>query len=512
MSRSDPHVVLRLVLGDQLSETLSALRDADPGRDVLLMAEVAAEATYVRHHQQKLVLVFSAMRHFAADMAARGWRVEYQQLDQPGALPDLFAVVESALEECSACRVVVTEPGEWRLRREMDSWSERLGVPVEIREDDRFLCSHARFSAWAQGRKQLRMEHFYREMRRHTGWLMADGKPEGGRWNYDAENRKRMPADLEIPPRLRFEPDATTREVIAMVGERFPDHFGDLAAFAWAVERDAALRALRHFVSDCLGSFGDYQDAMRSGEAFAFHALLSPYINLGLLLPAEVCEAALGAYAAGQAPLAATEGFIRQILGWREFVRGVYWQWMPAYPETNHLDAKRPLPQFFWDADTDMHCLQEVIAGTQRHAYAHHIQRLMVTGNFALLAGLDPVAVNEWYMIVYADAYEWVELPNTHGMALYADGGRLASKPYAASGNYIQRMSDYCKGCRFKPSRKLGGDACPFNYLYWDFMMRNQAALRDNPRMAMPYRNLARMPAAQRADIARQAAAFLEAL
>lgn len=503
---------LRFVLGDQLSRALSALADLDTERDVVLLVEVQEEATYVRHHQQKIALVLSAMRHFADDLRAEGVAVDYVCLDDPANTGSLTGELGRALSRHTADRVVVTEPGEWRVLESMRSWSHAFGAPIEIREDDRFLCSHRRFEAWATGRKALRMEFFYREMRRETGWLMQDGEPEGGRWNFDPENRKALPRDVVPPPRLRFPPDAITREVMALVAQRFGDHFGDLDRFGWAVTRSDALEALADFIAVALPRFGDYQDAMQSGEDFLFHALLSPCINIGLLNPREVCEAALSAGAKGAAPLPAVEGFVRQILGWREYVRGMYWLRMPDYAATNFLEARRPLPDFYWTGATDLHCLRETIAGTRRNAYAHHIQRLMITGNFALLAGIAPAEVEAWYLIAYADAFEWVELPNTHGMALHADGGLLGSKPYAASGAYIDRMSDYCGHCRFSPKIKLGQGACPFNHLYWHFLMENQHRLAGNPRMAMPYRTLARMSAERREAIARQSREFLAGL
>lgn len=503
---------LRLILGDQLSPSISALRDYDPGRDVVLMAEVSDEANYVRHHKQKLVLVFSAMRHFASELEAQSIRIDYVQLEDEGNSGSFTGEVERALQRHGCGRIVVTEPGEWRVLDMMRGWERRFGVPVDIRADDRFLCSLSGFSDWAEGRKSLRMEFFYREMRRKTGWLMEDGQPLGGRWNYDAENRKALPKGMNLPRRNRFEPDETTRDVIDLVQRRFPEHFGELDGFGWAVTRGDALEALEHFITACLPGFGDYQDAMKSGEDFLFHSLISPYLNIGLLLPKEVCEAALAALDREQAPLAAVEGFLRQILGWREFVRGLYWHSMPGYADSNFLQAQRSLPDFYWSGETDLNCLREAIGNTRRNAYAHHIQRLMVTGNFALLAGIEPAQVEEWYLLVYLDAFEWVELPNTHGMALFADGGVLASKPYAASGAYINRMSDHCRDCRFNPKEKLGETACPFNYLYWNFLIENEGRLRSNPRMGLAYRNLDRMPEGQREAICEQALGFLDAM
>ncbi len=500
---------LRFILGDQLSPTLSALADIDAGNDVVLMVEVHDEATYVRHHQQKLVLVLAAMRHFAHALREQGYHVDYVPMDARDNTGSFTGELRRALSRHEVDRIVVTEPGEWRVWAMMQDWKSTFDVPVDIRGDDRFLCSRDEFADWAAGRKSLRMEYFYRVMRRKTGWLMRDDSPEGGQWNYDADNRKALPGDLDVPAAAGFEPDGVTRNVMALVEQRFADHFGDLNAFGWATTREHALIALQHFVDECLPRFGDYQDAMKTSEDYLFHSVLSPYLNIGLLLPREVCEAALAAYQKDKAPLNAVEGFIRQILGWREYVRGIYWLHMPGYEKSNHLNAARPLPAFYWTAETDLQCLFETIDATRHNAYAHHIQRLMITGNFALLAGIAPNEVEQWYLSVYADAFEWVELPNTHGMALHADGGLLGSKPYAASAAYINRMSDYCRDCRYSPTTKLGDNACPFNYLYWYFMIVNEAQLCSNPRMAMPYRNLARMSKDQRAEIVQQAEAFL---
>lgn len=500
---------LRFVLGDQLTRDLSALSDLDPARDVVLMVEVEAETRYVPHHKQKIAFLLSAMRHFAEGLKAEGVRVDYVPLDDPANTQSFSGELARAVARHSPASVVVTEPGEWRVWRMMEGWSEALALPVEIREDDRFFCSRAGFAALTEAHKTSRMEFFYREMRRRTGILMSGTGPEGGQWNFDPENRKALPRGLRPPARRRFEPDAITKGVLDLVADRFDDHFGDLGPFGWAVTREGALEALDHFVADCLPGFGDYQDAMKAGEDFLFHGLISPYLNCGLLTAREVCARAEAAYLAGDAPINAVEGFIRQVLGWREFVRGVYWAEMPGYAQTNHLKAGRDLPAFYWTGETPMRCLAECIGATRRHAYAHHIQRLMVTGNFALLAGVDPAQIEEWYLAVYMDAYDWVELPNVRGMVMHADGGRLGSKPYAASGAYINRMSDYCGKCAFDPKAKLGPRACPFNYLYWNFLIENADRLAGNPRMALPYRNLAKMPLDRRSEIARSSAAFL---
>ena len=504
-SRGGMGKVLRIVLGDQLSRKVSSLRGLAPG-DVVLMMEVAEEATYVKHHKQKLVFIFSAMRHFAAALEAEGLTVDYVRLDDRANTGSFSGEVRRAVARHRPAQVIATEPGEWRVAEMMKGWG------AEIRADDRFLASLAMFRTWAEGRKQLRMEYFYREMRRLTGLLMEGDEPAGGQWNFDHDNRRALPQGVTPPPRQRFAPDATTREVMAMVAARFADHFGDLEPFGWAVTRADALEALDHFIAACLPNFGDYQDAMKAGDGFLYHSIISPYLNAGLLEPREICARAEAAWKAGTAPVNAVEGFIRQIIGWREYVRGLYWLKMPTYKSGNALKAARPLPDFFWSGETAMNCLRQAIGDTKRQAYAHHIQRLMVIGNFALLAGLEPAAVEEWYLLVYADAFEWVELPNTHGMALFADGGVMASKPYAASGAYIDRMSDYCAGCAYDPAVKLGAGACPFNVLYWDFLIRNEAVLKANPRMAMPYKTLARMAVERKAQIAAEAVAILDRL
>jgi deoxyribodipyrimidine photolyase-related protein len=506
VSQSAP--ALRLVLGDQLSPGLSSLADATPA-DLILMAEVREEATWVRHHKQKVVLTFAAMRSFAAGLEARGLRVRYVRIDDPASSGGITG--ERALAEAGPFgRVIVTECGEWRLQSALEAFAARCAVPVEIRDDGRFLCSRAGFEAWARDRKELRMEWFYRDMRRRSGLLMDGDQPAGGRWNFDAENRKRLPPGLRAPRRRRFTPDAVAQGAIADVERLFPDHFGTLDAFGWPTTAAQAQEAVDHFLSDALPLFGDWQDAMATGEPFLWHSLVSTSINLGLLDPLEVCRRAEAEWRAGRAPLNAVEGFVRQILGWREFVRGVYWLKMPEYARRNALEADRALPWLFWSGETDMVCVRETVIAARDHAYAHHIQRLMVTGNLMMLLGVHPDAVDDWYMTVFADAYEWVEMPNARGMATFADGGIVGSKPYAASGAYIKRMSDHCGGCRYDPAARTGEGACPFNALYWDFLIGNETRLAGNARMAMPYRNLARFSAAERAAIRTSAEAARE--
>jgi deoxyribodipyrimidine photolyase-related protein len=503
---------MRIVLGDQCSAGLSALQDLDPAVDTVLMAEVLSECTYVRHHQKKIVLVLSAMRHFCRALRARGVRVDYVTLDDPANTQSLRGEVARAAARLRPERIVATECGEWRLDRDMQDWHEAAGCEVEIRPDARFLCSIREFRAWARGKTTLRMEFFYREMRRRYSVLMDEGSPVEGRWNFDTENRKRLPPSVEAPPAPRFEPDAITQDVIALVGDRFGEHFGMIEGFDLPVTAAEARAALGDFVLNRLPRFGDWQDAMRAGAPTLFHALISTSLNTGLLEPLEVVTAAEGAFRAGLVQLNAAEGFIRQVLGWREFVRGIYWLKMPDYARQNALAATRKLPWFYWDANTRMNCMHHAIADTRAHAYAHHIQRLMVTGNFALLAGLDPAEVDEWYLIVYADAYEWVEMPNTRGMALFGDGGVVGSKPYAASGAYINRMSDYCRACHYDVKDATSEKGCPFNALYWDFMARHKDRFAGNQRMSMPLRNLERMEPGRVSAIRARAAALLDAM
>ncbi len=499
---------LVLVLGDQLSEELIALRKADKASDVVVMAEVAAETDYAPHHPKKIALIFAAMRKFAARLREEGWQVCYRKLDDTENAGSIPGELLRRAEETGFDKVLATEPGEWRLIEALRD----TPLDVTLLEDDRFLASHAEFQGWAKGRKALRMEYFYREMRRKTGLLMDGGKPEGGEWNYDSENRKPPPDGISHGGPMNFTPDETVEEVLDLVEARFAKNFGTLRPFSFATDRGQARRALAHFIRHALPDFGAYQDAMLDGHRFLNHALLSPYINLGLLSPLEVCEAAAEAYRKGDAPLNSVEGFIRQIIGWREYVRGIYFLEGPDYPRRNRLNQQRKLPPLYWGAETRMRCLSKAVEQTAAEAYAHHIQRLMVTGNFALIAGVDPAEVHEWYLSVYADAYEWVEAPNTVGMSQFADGGVIASKPYVSSGAYIDRMSDYCKHCAYDVKQKTGDGACPFNLLYWHFLMRHRERFENNPRMGNMYRTWDRMDEAKRETVLDEAEDFLKRL
>lgn len=470
-------VVLAVVLGDQLNLDSPALA----GADVIWMAEASEESTHVPSHKARIALFLSAMRHFRDELRSRGREVVYHKQAEGG----LAALLARDVARLQPGRVVVVQPGDHRVLQSL-----RDAVPaIEVLEDPHFYCSLPDFQAHARGRKQLRLEYFYRELRKRHGVLMDDGQPAGGAWNFDADNRESFAkgGPEAVPPPRRFEPDALTREVLALVESRYNNHPGRLKHFDWPVTRAQALAALDDFIAHRLPAFGRYQDAMWTGEPWLYHSRLSAALNLKLLNPREAVAAAEIAWRQGRVPLAAAEGFIRQILGWREYVRGIYWTFMPDYARRNALNANAPLPEFYWTGETDMNCLREAIHQTLEYGYAHHIQRLMVTGLYALLTGVEPRQIHEWYLAVYVDAVEWVELPNVIGMSQFADGGLMASKPYAATGKYINRMSDYCQGCRYSPERD-----CPFTRAYWDFLERNEPVLRRVPRMEMQLRNLAR--------------------
>ena len=481
---------LCLVLGDQLSFNLASLQHLDLKRDVVLLVEVMEEASHVPHHPQKIVLIFSAMRHFAEALRERGAQVHYVTLSDP----DNSGSVPGELHRWQALlgpeEIHVTECGDWRLEQSIKD----CGLEIHWHCDTRFLCTRDEFSAWAKDKKQLRMEFFYREMRRKSRLLLnGDGSPVGGAWNFDAENRKALPKKVTPPPPAHFKPDAITRDVISLVAEQFPNHYGTVDTFDYPVTHSEARALWDYFLDWGLAAFGDYQDAMTADEPFLFHARISAALNIGLLDLHQLCSDVESAYWSGHIPLNAAEGFIRQLIGWREYVRGVYWLKMPGYAEGNAFGNTRSLPEFYWTGETQMACMRQAIGQSLKHAYAHHIQRLMVTGNFALLAGIAPHQICDWYLAIYMDAFDWVELPNTLGMVMHADGGYLGSKPYCASGQYIKRMSNYCNDCTYKVSESTTDNACPFNSLYWHFLMRHSDDLRSNQRMGMIYKNLDRM-------------------
>ena len=460
------------VLGDQLNRDIGALRDADPGVDRILLVESDALLSARRWHRQRAHLVIASMRRFAAELRLAGFDVDERRA------PTLADGLAEHVRQHRPDRVVMTEPNSWSMRH----WVEQQDG-IELVRSNQFLCHYDEFAGWVDGRKQLKMEDFYRWRRLELGYLMDGAEPVGGRWNYDDQNREPPPKTdpgWPSPPRDRL--DEVDRAVLAGLPD---DCFGDDPDGTWATSRRGALERLRHFVDRVLPTFGPHEDAMTEMSWHLAHSTLSPYLNIGLLLPGEVCDAVGEAYAAGRVPIASAEGFLRQVIGWREYVWGVYWLWMPEYRSANHLLADRPLPPVFTgDATTEMRCLANCLESIDRRAYNHHIQRLMVLGNLGLLAGVDPWAMTNWMWESFIDGAEWVMLPNVIGMALHADGGRMATKPYAAGGNYIDKMSDHCAGCRFDRKRRVGEDACPFTTLYWDFLLRHGERFGKNPRMA----------------------------
>lgn len=467
--------------GDQCSLRNSAFEGVDRATACVLIIESTARAQLVPYHKRKLVLIYSVMRHFADDLRAAGWTVDYYAERDSYEAPFAEHVAKVRPE-----RVRVMQQSEYGATERLRAIAETHGIAVDVTAHTNFVSESADFDRLASSADaRVTMERFYRAMRKKTGYLMDGDMPVGGAWNYDAENRKPPRAGLTFPPPARFEPDAITREVIAMVERRFATHPGTIGDFALPVSRLHALAALEVFCTTRLDTFGPWQDAMIAGERVMSHSLLSSSLNTGLLHPDDVCERAELAYRSGVARLTSVEGFIRQVIGWREYIWQVYWKRMPAYRTRNALGADLPLPQFYWTGDTEMACLREALIDVRETAYAHHIQRLMILGNFALIAGFDPVQTNDWFWAMFIDGYDWVMVPNVIGMTLHADGGDVATKPYASSANYINGMSNYCASCRFNPKQLDGDDACPFNALYWDFIGRNADRFGRNQRMRM---------------------------
>jgi deoxyribodipyrimidine photolyase-related protein len=528
---------LILILGDQLDATSSALEDIDPARDVVLMIEAFEESRHVWSHKIRTTLFLSAMRHYAQDLRARGLRVDYRALDTH-AHATLAEGLLAAIAAHQPQAVVGVQPGDLRVQEALNSaikniagcainhWASSLKgteiaytAPSSItwREDQHFLCSLAQFRQWAGSSKSPRMEYFYRQMRQQYRVLMVGKEPIGGQWNFDVDNRKSFgkAGPQDVPKTPIFQPDLITREVVELVNTHFADHPGHLDKFNWPTTRVEALHALADFIEHRLPRFGPHEDAMWTNLEFGWHSLLSSSLNLKLISPLEVVQAAEQAYIAEQLDLASVEGFIRQILGWREFMRGLYFLDMPGLKTANHYDHQNALPRWYWTGDTQMNCMRQCITQTLDNGYSHHIQRLMVTGMFGVTAQINPQQLCDWYLAVYVDAVEWVELPNTAGMALFANGGRFTSKPYIASGAYVKRMSNYCSGCAYEPETRTGDKACPLTTLYWNFLDGHEASFAINPRTALMVKNLHRMDAQERENVrerARQMLANLDIL
>jgi deoxyribodipyrimidine photolyase-related protein len=500
------------ILGDQLQHDHPALEAA--GRDdLLLFIESRARGAHLRYHTHKLVLIYSAMRHYAAALQAAGRTVAYHRLEDGG---ESYAdALEAMVRRHRITTLVVMRPSEWAMREALPKLARRVGVTLEVLPSNQFLVPDEAFAKWAGKRKHLLMADHYQTQRKRLGILLdAEGKPEGGRWSFDTENRETYAqfakAAPEIPPLPRESSDEATEAVIAAVERFFPGHPGNPRTFWLPVTRKRALHWLDDFIQKRLAQFGPYEDTMVEGEPVLFHSVLTPMLNIGLLRPRECVDRAVEAWKQGRAPLASVEGFVRQIIGWREFINGVYNLEGPEYAEVNALQARRPLPAWMWEGQPPLRCVAECVQQARATGYNHHIQRLMVLGNFFLLGGYEPRAVVRWYMEHYVDAYDWVMLPNVLGMVLYADGGRFSTKPYAAGSGYIGRMGNYCARCQFDPKQKTGPRACPFNYLYWDFFARHRARFAANPRVGMMVRTLDKKPPSEQQAIRESADAFLE--
>ena len=503
---------IAVILGDQLDANSAALKELDKDQDAVVMMEVDEEAALGPSHRQRTAVFFSAMRHFALELREKGYRVRYTTVDNRSNTHTLTSEVERAAKALHAERIVLVQPGDWRVLKAAEQWQHRTGCEADILDDTHFTCTLEDFNDWAEVRKDLTMEYFYRERRRALNILVdEDGKPEGGDWNYDKENRQTFGKDgPNAPPPMRFRPDGITKEVVELVNGRYPDAPGKLDTLDWPVTHAEARRLLKDFVEHRLRDFGPFEDAMWTGQYWLFHSHLSVALNLKLLDPRDCIDAAVEAYKKNRAPINSVEGFIRQIIGWREYIRGVYWREGPGYRDRNFLGQFGNLPEFYWTGDTDMRCLKECITPVLDHAWNHHIPRLMVTGNFALIAGIEPRQVGDWYFGMYADAIDWVTTPNTIGMAMYADGTEdrgpvVATKPYAGSANYINKMSNFCKKCSYDHKARTGetdkGPACPFNTFYWDFLIRNEYRFENNNRMVMMMKNVDRLSKEEKISI-----------
>lgn len=494
---------LIIILPDQISHNISALQNIDNSNDIVFCYEYL-NLKY-KHHPKKIAFLLSSMRHFQKELIENKYNVQTLKLQD---ITDFEYDIQVIIRNYPKHKIIITEPTCYNEFSIITRLSKNHNI--EILEDNRFLANRDFFHKWAYGKKELRMEFFYREMRRKYNILIENSKPSGGKWNYDTENRKAINEDLDFLQRISHKKDKITIDVLEYVKSNFSNNFGDLLPFHYATNRNEATIELDQFIEKILPSFGNYQDAMVKDEPYLYHSLISSYLNNGLLEPLDVIKRAEKQYYLGKAPLNSVEGFIRQILGWREYIRGIYWLFMPEYKSKNFLAAKKELPSYYWGKKTNMFCMNQSIQHTKNHSYSHHIQRLMVTGNFGLLAGINPDALDKWYGEVYSDAFEWVHMPNTRGMSLYADGGIIASKPYAASGKYIDKMSNYCKNCKYNPKETISDNACPFNALYWHFINRHSSKFESNQRMKFVYASWFKMNEDKRKQIITKAQNLLE--
>ncbi len=488
---------IRLILGDQLNQRHSWFSESCANCLYVFM-EVRQETDYVKHHIQKVMGIFAAMRSFATDLENRGHAVTYLKIGDQNNEQSISENIKALIDAHKADKFEYQLPDEYRLNEHLRALCSELesdGIECNSADTEHFYCSRHYLKTFFEGKKTYLMESFYRRLRKEHDLLMQDGKPEGGSWNYDKQNRQTLPKGHRPAEPLLFDHDLTElhEEIMAAnvetIGEVVPERF------IWPINRSECLELLDYFVENALPWFGQFQDALTHESWSVYHSRLSFAMNTKMLSPKEVIRRVLEQYNThkGEIDIAQVEGFIRQILGWREYMRGVYWAHMPEYSQLNYFNHSTPLPSWFWTGETKMTCVRHAVAQSLQYSYAHHIQRLMVTGNFALLAGIHPDEIDEWYLGIYIDAFEWVEITNTRGMSQFADGGIVGTKPYVSSANYIDKMGHYCSGCYYNPKQKTGEKACPFNALYWHFYDRNREVLSTNPRVGMMYRTWDKM-------------------
>ncbi|AOS95980.1 Deoxyribodipyrimidine photo-lyase-related protein [Microbulbifer aggregans] len=499
--------ILRLILGDQLNHKHSWYKNDDDDT-LYFIAEMRQETDYVKHHVQKVVAFFEAMEAFAEWLREQGKKVVHYKLDGKNNTQKLGTNIAALIEERGIEKLEYQLPDEYRLDQQLKQLKDDLSIECEAFDTEHFLTSRDELAEFFEGKKSLLMESFYRHMRkRHNVLMTENGKPQGGKWNFDQSNRNKWKGQPKIPHEKGFRKDV--RKTLKRIKAAGVEIFGNIDPenFNWPTSRSDSLKVLRHFCEHLLVHFGDYQDAMDPEETYLFHSRLSFAMNSKLLHPMEVIEAVIDYWEDKKSTISINEveGFVRQILGWREYMRGIYWKEMPSYARCNRLDNQRDLPDFYWTAETKMNCLHHAIKNSLDHAYAHHIQRLMITGNFALLLGVHPDQVDAWYLGIYIDAIEWVEITNTRGMSQFADGGLVATKPYVSSGSYIHKMSNYCEGCRYNVKEKTGEDACPFNSLYWNFLAEKRQYFEGNQRMGMMLSTLSRMDKDDLAELRKRA-------
>ena len=500
---------LRLILGDQLNHKHSWFQQVDENV-VYVMMEVRSETDYVVHHIQKVVAFFQSMRLFADELLQKGHKVVYLKLDD---INNKQSFTENIRWICQKYKIETIEyqlPDEYRVDQELKSLSEALNLSVCVVDSEHFFTSRTQFAEFFKGKKQFLMESFYRYMRKKHDILMVAGQPEGDKWNFDSDNRKKIPVNHTIIQPYLFHRDVT--EIVEMIQKTGVKTMGEIddKQFIWPVTREESLELLNFFVEYCLPYFGTFQDAMTPDAWSVYHSRISFAMNVKLISPQEVIEKVILHYRQNnEISLNQVEGFVRQILGWREYMRGIYWMHMPKYASLNFFNHENKLPDWYWTGETKMKCLSHSIKQSLQFSYAHHIQRLMVTGNFALLAGIHPDEVDRWYLGIYIDASEWVEITNTRGMSQFADGGIVGTKPYVSSANYIDKMGSYCSKCLYNSKLKVGEKACPFNSLYWHFYARNEQLLRKNPRIGMAYVTLDKMQPQVKEELLKQAELYL---